>query len=347
MIDYISIMDKMQDSHSRGLLVAASFERLGLLRQAAAIRDCGTFVEVTTTMTPEGKPISGVTAANFCRERLCPSCMWRRSLKIYSTTSRILNYVDEHWPGGQKFLFLTLTVENCKPEDLSETLDMMAAGMKRLLNNRAFERRVLGSMRTLEITINHEKGTLHPHYHMILAVPPNYARRSSGLYLTQEEWQEMWAKSARLSYDPILHIEAVKGTREKQVAEVAKYLCKSDNLTAGDTAEQDKWIQCLHTHMQGRRLVAYSGRLREAQKALKLSNPESGALTETIRGDVATVIRRFGWSAGLGTYQQTSVKKFSGPRPDAHEEKLRREAQSGPPMPIMDMPIARKRGKNG
>lgn len=64
----------------------------------------------------------------------------------------------------------------------------------------------------------------------------------------------------------------------------------------------DWLVSNLSTQLHGRRLVSYTGILREAQRALKLSDPEDGPLTDTIRGDIAQAIKRYHWSAGLGRY---------------------------------------------
>lgn len=293
----ITPVAKLQQTHSRGLLLAAAFARLGMDRQSIAVRECGTFLEVTTVGETDH-----ITAANFCRERLCPSCIWRRSLRIYNTTSQILDYLDRQ-PDPPKYLFLTLTVANCDGEHLAETLDSMAEGYHRLINNKAWKRRILGAMRILEITRNAETGLYHPHYHLILAVPRSYGKKTDKLYWTHQDWLEAWQKAARLPYSPSVRIEAVKGTRHKQVAEVAKYLAKdTDYIVSDDTESTDTAVRVLYHSLHGRRLVAYSGVLRRAQQALRLMDPEDAPLTDTIRGDVATAIRRYRWSAGLGSY---------------------------------------------
>lgn len=296
---------KMQDKRLRACMLADSFGRLGMDRQAAAVRECGTFLGFQPT-----KGGLKVVEANFCRERLCPLCSWRRSVKIYAATSAILDHIDKIRPGEVKYLFLTLTVRNVQLDRLGEQLDHMADGFKRMTNNRAWKRRVLGTMRTLEITINPDTGDAHPHYHLILAVRKEYATKADATYWDVQAWRTLWAQSCRLDYMPSVHIQRVRG-RRKGIAEVSKYCAKDADylVTAWSSRvdaerETDRRVAALSQYLKGRRLVGYSGILREAQQALRL-DPEDGPLTDTtIRGDVAGAVIRYRWRAGAGAYER-------------------------------------------
>lgn len=295
-------ISKMARKRGSSLLLAAAWRRLGDIDRAVAVEQCGTYLEVSV-MRDQSEHI---TAANFCRQRLCPLCTWRRSARIYAATSAIMDHIDRT-DQDHKYLFLTLTVRNVRGEDLAATLDAMQEGWHRMQINRAYKRRVRGSMRTLEITRNAEDGTYHPHYHIILVVPANYARRSSGLYWTHEDWQRAWALAARLPYDPMVSIEAVRGGRRRGVEEMAHYLAKDqDYLIPDDSHATDSIVSTLHGALSGRRLVAYAGLMLQAQRALRIQDPEAGPLTDDVRGDVVVAIRRYHWHAGLGSYVPAS-----------------------------------------
>lgn len=306
MKDSSTILRTLQEKKNRGYLLAASLDRLGELDRALLVLNCGTYLGMIET--EEGGKI---VEANFCKQRLCPACSWRRSLKIYGATSQILDHLDETHGKTIKYLFLTLTVRNVRLEDLGKAIDGMAEAFKRLINNRAWKRRVLGCMRTLEVTINHEANTAHPHYHLILAVDRKYATKQDETYWTYEDWQQAWKKAARLDYDPNVSIERVRG-RRSGIAEVSKYMAKDtdfliDPITHGMGTEEaealtDYLVGNLLKQMHGRRLVSYTGILRQAQQALKLADPETADLTDTVRGDIADAIKRFHWSAGLSRY---------------------------------------------
>ncbi|MGM9586458.1 MAG: protein rep [Candidatus Limivicinus sp.] len=305
MKDITITLQKLQEKKNRGLLLAACFDRLGYEERARLVLECGTYLGMVEV---EGR--AKIVEANFCKQRLCPACSWRRSLRIYSTTSQILDYIDAH--EQVKYLFLTLTVRNIPLYNLGKALDDMAEAFHRLTMNKAWKRRVKGCMRTLEITINRDNMTAHPHYHLILAVDRSYATKSDSTYWTYEDWKAAWVKSARLDYDPQVSIERIKGGRQKGVAEVSKYLAKdSDYLidsmqakmgTEEAEAATDYIVGQLMHQLHGRRLISYTGILRKAQQALRLSNPEEGPLTDTVRGDVAQAIKKYHWNTGLGSY---------------------------------------------
>lgn len=306
-----TLLTEMQDKKNRGLALAASYYRLGDERMAELVLSCGTFLEITTTKGGD----SLVTAANFCRARLCPACARRRSLRIYSNTSRILDYIDQNGPRVQ-YLFLTLTVKNCRLRDLGRTIDQMMDAYKRMTNNRAWKRRVVGAMRTLEVTVDWRADTAHPHFHLILAVPKEYGKKGNDLYWTFEDWRALWQKSAQLAYLPNVRIEKVKG-RRSGIAEVSKYMAKDtdyiidpmDNEVGTEEAEAatDHVVQMLTMAMHKRRLVSYTGILKDAAKVLKIEDAEEGELVDTLRGDVAAAVRRYRWSAGLCRYTEMEV----------------------------------------
>lgn len=290
-------LGKAARKRGAALLLAAAWRRLGDIDRAIRIEQCGTWLEVSTM--PDGDHI---TAANFCRERLCPLCTWRRSARIFAATSQIMDYIDRT-DNDHKYLFLTLTVRNVSGAALPATLDAMQQGWHRMQINRAYKRRVRGAMRTLEITRNPDDGTYHPHYHIILVVPANYARRSSGLYWDHAAWQRAWAQAARLPYDPMVSIEAVKGGKRRGIEEMAHYLAKdTEYIIPEDTTATDSIVATLHEALSGRRLIAYSGIMLQAQRALRIRDPESGDLTDDVRGDIALCVRRYRWHAGLGSY---------------------------------------------
>lgn len=292
------LLSKLQPRRARCLLLADSLDRLGITTWAGLVRDCGTFIGVAGD-----KEEARIVEANFCTHRLCPACNWRRSLRIYSTTSRILDHIDAQQPRQVKYLFLTLTVRSCDPPDLGATINQMAEAYHRLAMNRAWKRRVLGAMRTLEVTINQDTMQAHPHYHLILAVPRSYGAAHDDLYWDHGQWQAAWRQACRLDYDPQVSIQVVKGGRKAGIREVAKYMAKdTDYLIDGDPATTDYLVDQLGTQLKGRRLISYTGLLRQAQQALKLADPETAPLVDTIRGDVTQAIRRYRWSAGLGSY---------------------------------------------
>ncbi|RCW15961.1 protein rep, partial [Streptococcus gallolyticus] len=58
--------------------------------------------------------------AYFCKNKLCPMCNWRRSMKYAYQTSQIVDEAIKEQPKG-RFLFLTLTVKNVPGDRLNDT----------------------------------------------------------------------------------------------------------------------------------------------------------------------------------------------------------------------------------
>ena len=81
-------------------------------KSAARYYNCG-----TTIALQNGK----IKAANFCRDRLCPMCMYRRSQKMFSQNMTVYEKIKAEHPECRQ-LFLTLTVPNVPLWQLKETL---------------------------------------------------------------------------------------------------------------------------------------------------------------------------------------------------------------------------------
>ena len=68
------------------------------------------FGDVVNQVT--GEVTRKLQAAEFCRDRLCPMCSWRKSLVTFSQLSDIMLRIDATTDGLVP-IFLTLTMRNC------------------------------------------------------------------------------------------------------------------------------------------------------------------------------------------------------------------------------------------
>ena len=107
----------------------------------------------------ESTNLEKLSNANFCKDRLCPMCSWRRSLKIFGQVSKIMDKLQEK--NEYEFLFLTLTSKNVYGENLSEELDKLFYGIKKF-------------MMITKIKKSKSYDTYHPHFHIILIVNKSY-----------------------------------------------------------------------------------------------------------------------------------------------------------------------------
>lgn len=226
------------------------------------INECADYLEITDN--------DKIIKSNFCRNRLCPICNYRKSRKQYGIIySQIKNNINNRY----KYLLLTTTIKNCNQEDLNKAIDIIMAGFKRLVNNRRFKRICKGYIRTLEITYNAETRQFHPHLHNIIAVSEDYTPFSD-TYITQDEYRKMWEQSAKLDYYSQVDIRLIKNI-ERGVAEVSKYALKLSNLITCNINEKEKKeaIKSLVEGIKNRRFMGSSG-------VMKCSNIEDVDLND-------------------------------------------------------------------
>ena len=301
-------------------ILSASYYRISqathdeaLYRASARVFNCADDIEFSNVITTTGERKRKLTAANFCRDRLCPMCQWRKSLVMFTQLSRTMNYIEAHPEkyGEVRCLFLTLTVKNCKADELTETLSDMFSAWQRL--NRMLKKKLSykGSYRALEVTINEETGEYHPHFHVLLLVSPEYFKSD---YMKQTDYIALWRKALQVDYDPGAHINRMKNSKPKAIAEVAKYTVKPGDWLSFDTVKTDAHIATLREALHGRRLVSFTGILKEARKALKLIDVDRADLIQTdedelIRGDVVECIEHYRWTAGVGSFGRFDYMK--------------------------------------
>lgn len=263
-------------------------------KKAERLKDCGTFLEFKKLADNSMK----LHKANFCKVRLCPMCSWRRSEKIFAQVSKIMDVAEQD---NYRFLFLTLTIENCQGEDLKNTIDGMLEGFDRMFRLKKIKDTVKGWFRALEVTYNKDKNTYHPHLHICLAVKSSYFKKT---YISQATWSDIWRKSVRVDYTPICHIQTIKNGK-KGVCEASKYAVKSTDILGSLEV-----LKILDKCLNKRRLIAFGGLFKKLQKELNLDDAEDGNLvnveTDFVREDLNFVIERYVW--GVGVYGRNYYK---------------------------------------
>lgn len=257
-------------------------------KRSHAVLTCGTFLRFVHGFQPstgELSEASALTGANFCKDRFCPMCNWRRSLKLFSQVIQMTEVIQ----ADSSFLFLTLTVPNVPASELPFTIDQMNKAYTRFLRLKALSF-VKGTVRVLEITRNSKSGEYHPHFHCLVAVPRSYF---STFYLKQSAWADAWTTAYQSNRPLIVDVRKVKqsagspegetgGCPGSAVAEVVKYAVKpSDYLDAAITPEGRAAILSeLFPALWNRRLFNTTGVFRETFQKLRLSDPETGSFTD-------------------------------------------------------------------
>jgi plasmid rolling circle replication initiator protein Rep len=295
--------------------LAESYRRIGS-KKYYRVADCSTFLEFRYFFNVNEKKLN---RANFCKVRLCPMCSWRRSLKIFGQVSKVMDYVEENY--NYRYIFLTLTVENCYGEDLKKTLDNMTDSFNRMTRRKAFKQSIKGYFRSLEITYNKECNTYHPHFHLILAVNESYFT-DKNYYLSQKKWTNLWKDCLKVDYTPVVDVRRIKKDDNnkfgKAVAETAKYTVKSEDFIIRNEDGQinekltDEVVKTLDLALHRKRLTSFGFIFKKVHKKLNLDDMEDGDLINTdndedLRDDLMSVILRYQWNVGIKNYKLVEV----------------------------------------
>lgn len=232
----------------------------------------------------------------FCKDRLCPMCNWRRSLKYTAQIAKILAEMQRQGLKARP-IFLTLTMKNVSAGQIGQSLSEFAASFSRLMAYRAVKTYAVGAIRSSEVTYNSAEDTWNTHIHCLVWMKPAYF--SKGGYLSQAKWTELWKKAARLDYTPIVHVKAVKKREPTEgdpsgmfaaVLEVAKYPVKPESFShllmkrwdadlVTEFARLER-IRKLREGLHRKRLISFFGIIKEIHKKLNLEDPEDGDLTD-------------------------------------------------------------------
>ena len=251
------------------------------LKKAYNIDSCGTFIEISNG----NDGIERITRANFCRDRLCSICAWRRQARFLATTEPALRKIDIETSGKAQYIFLTLTVKNCAGAQLKETISTIMKAWDRLYKRKPFAGLSLGCIRSCEVTYNQVTKTYHPHIHALVLVKNEYFQ--VGNYINENQLSAIWQHCLGCDYLPITNISAVKQRNAGQSAivsaslEVMKY-----SLKTKDYAISPEVTETLFFALHSRRLISFSGVIAQARKELKFADIYEDTLIDDVDSGV-------------------------------------------------------------
>lgn len=239
--------------------------------------------------------------ASFCCVRHCPVCQWRRSLRNTARFFSAIPALQAAYP-THRWIFLTLTVRNCEPDQLRDTIKGMNAGWQRLIQRKDWP--ALGWAKATEVTRNEADGSAHPHFHVLMMVPAGYF--SGRAYVTQDEWASRWQSAMRLDYTPVVDVRAVKSKKDGQtlqaaVVETLKYATKVE-----DALNDPQWLYTITEQLHKLRFIATGGTLKDLLKE-DMSNAEMIAGDETAPTNTEPSMW-FGWQPAARQYRRTKSK---------------------------------------
>lgn len=245
------------------------FRKKEFAKRAYIMNDCAEWLRYAMTGDMD-KPFK-LREASFCRDRVCPLCSWRRSLRWKATMHKQLPVVRETFP-THRWVFVTLTVKNCHISDLRATIGAMNKGFNALV--RKLKNRIgnIGYVKSVEVT-RAKDNTAHPHLHVLFFFPASYFKKT---YLKTLEWVTLWQECAKLSYAPSVDVRVIYPKRSKgggtddmvinsAVAETVKYATKSADLIRPDKKKpQDPhwWLYEYLRQIKGLRFISVGGCLK-------------------------------------------------------------------------------------
>ena len=234
-------------------------------RRSEHIQVCGSMLQFLKERNLVSEEIRRrLVKGNFCKYRFCPMCQWRMARKVCREVLGRLRTINEAH-NGVALLFLTLTIKNEPITELKSTVKHLSQAFQRLQQSKQYKSAVYGSIRAIEfLGDNTETGECHPHFHCLLVVPKSYF--TSRDYINFEEWTNLWQRSLRVDYRPIINVQRVKpkGKMSAIVAaalEVVKYSVTSsdlEKLSKDDFQELDRQTRNI-------RQYNYSGELKDAE----------------------------------------------------------------------------------
>lgn len=259
----LSAGDKPWDEHRANCDVITGYYRNSeFSRYSERMNDCSQLLDFRLVPNlDDGVYKLKLASAPFCRVRHCPVCQWRRSLMWKAKAYKVLPQVLVDHPKA-RWLFITLTTQNCQITNLRETLTWMNKSFKRLSELKVFPAE--GYIKTTEVTRGKNPvGSAHPHFHVLMMVKPSYFGHG---YLSQARWVEIWQKSLRIDYKPILDVQALKSQDSLVglLAEVIKYSVKESDLIS-----DREWFLELTRQIHRTKAISVGGVLREYLRQLE------------------------------------------------------------------------------
>ena len=174
---------------------------------------CGEYREYKSYVNAETDDVMkhSLHRAFFCKRRMCPQCMWLRTMTESHINKLVLEEIHKEYKSAYGY-FLTLTVKNVKADQLKDTIKHIMKSFTKMMRKSRIKKYLLGYSRTVEVTYNAKTDTYHPHIHAILIFKSSLRNSEKGIFKQskkngQNEFIDMWQEAAELDYRPSITIE--------------------------------------------------------------------------------------------------------------------------------------------
>ena len=221
------------------------------------VETCGRFLEMLADKTLEKKKIH---KGNFCGNRFCPMCAWRKARKDALKISIIMKWLETEY--DKAFVFVTLTAPNVKAEDLRAEIDLYNKAFQRLVKRKEIAPIFDGYIRKLEVTYNVDQQTYHPHFHVLFVVNKSYF--TSRYYVKQAKWLELWREVTGNEKITQVDVRRLKNSADKGAAEIAAYTAKDSEYLLSQEV-----FDVFYNALRGRQILTYNGLFTTGNKLFK------------------------------------------------------------------------------
>lgn len=218
------------------------------------IFNCGSFISFFADKTLEKKKVN---KSNFCKNRFCPLCAWRKAKKDSLKISVLLKYIQDEL--GYEFIFLTLTAPNIKGSVLPEEIKKYNENFKKLMKRKEILKITKGYVRKLEITYNQERDDYHPHFHVMIAVNKSYFKSRD--YIKKKQWLELWKECMNDNSITQVDVRKMDTSDSSSISEIAKYGAKD-----ADYLISQEVFDIFYKALKGKQLLTYSGVFKDVLK---------------------------------------------------------------------------------
>lgn len=255
------------------------------------IRECGNYLSFLHA------PASGTTQlfrANFCHNRLCPMCAWRRRVKVFGAYR--LAVLSIPLVSSMSYIHMTLTIQNppiTSVAALRESLEHLSNSYRRFRRRLEYAdegRYCLGSHGQMEITINQKAKSWHPHIHVLLLLDQRY-------YKEQAQLLEMWRECLQgvAGGLRVAKIKPTDGDLYRAVAETCKYPIKFCTKQGNLVIQTEQQYQFLQRALYNMRTSWDTGLIKSAKA---LQNEDNLEVNQLLEAEQLLIIYTLGFRGG-------------------------------------------------
>lgn len=257
-----SVVDKWTEHKKQSKRVAEKMKEIGKKERADRMANCADFIEYEHC--PECDTYH-IKKTYLCRDRFCPVCTWRLSLKRYSNMRAITDTLQVGYP-DLKYSLITLTVKNCKASELNSHLKKMNNAWHNVVRRRPIKKELAGWAKSIEVTYNEKEKTVHPHFHVIFAWYNPASEEVINAWIESAKKEGLEANAKAQNAQNLREKEDKGQTMAGAICETFKYAIKSKDLDDMPLNEFRNLVDSLG----GKRLISFGGIIKELAAEMKL-----------------------------------------------------------------------------